>query len=92
LLIVVLIDIFRSSDLGGVAKAGWFIFVFFVPLVGLLAYLVVRGGGLSGRMSRRSSYPSQSQRNIVLEPTDGNASASGAATTTDGLRSGSRQP
>jgi tellurite resistance protein TehA-like permease len=90
LLIVVLIDIFRSHDLGGVAKAAWFIFVFFVPLVGLLAYVVVRGRGMSGRSS--SNIYRQSQQNVVLEPADGTTSASGASTTTDGLRSGSRQP
>lgn len=89
MLIVVLIDIFRSHDLGGAAKAAWFIFVFFVPLVGLVTYLVVRGRGMSGRST--SNIYRQSQRNIVMEPADGTTSPSGAATTTDGLRSGSRQ-
>ena len=42
-LIAVVLDIFRSRDLSGWGKALWFLFVLFVPLVGLMAYLVVRG-------------------------------------------------
>lgn len=84
LVIVVIIDIFRSHDLGGLAKALWFLFVFFVPLFGLLVYLVVRGRGMSGRAPDRVP---QYQRNVVLEPEDGSRSASEAATPTDGLRS-----
>ncbi len=36
-------DIFRSHDLKGWAKALWLLFVFILPIVGILAYLVVRG-------------------------------------------------
>ncbi|MFZ0046766.1 MAG: PLDc N-terminal domain-containing protein, partial [Streptosporangiaceae bacterium] len=38
-LITVFIDIFRSHDLGGGAKALWFLFVLFIPLIGVLVYL-----------------------------------------------------
>jgi hypothetical protein len=44
LLIVVFGDIFRSKDLGGWAKALWTIFVIFVPYLGVLVYLIARGG------------------------------------------------
>lgn len=44
LMIAIFIDIFRSHDLSGWAKALWVIFVLVVPLVGILAYLIVRGG------------------------------------------------
>jgi hypothetical protein len=43
LMFMVFADIFRSHDLKGWAKALWVLFVFIVPLVGILAYLVVRG-------------------------------------------------
>jgi hypothetical protein len=36
-------DIFRSHDLGGFAKALWTLFVIFLPVAGVLAYLIVRG-------------------------------------------------
>jgi ABC-type multidrug transport system fused ATPase/permease subunit len=43
LLIVVFSDIFRSHDLGGLAKAIWVLFVIIVPYLGVLVYLIARG-------------------------------------------------
>ena len=42
-LITVLIDVFRSHDLSGVAKALWLIFIVFLPLLGVVVYLIARG-------------------------------------------------
>src|ERR1700746_2724504 len=42
ILIWIFIDIFRSHDLSGWAKALWFLFVLFIPLVGVLVYLILR--------------------------------------------------
>jgi Short C-terminal domain/Phospholipase_D-nuclease N-terminal len=42
-LIAVLIDVFRSHDLSGVAKALWLIFIFFLPVLGVVVYLIARG-------------------------------------------------
>lgn len=44
LLFQVTIDIFRSRDLGGVAKALWVLFVISIPYLGVLVYLIARGG------------------------------------------------
>lgn len=49
LLIVIFSDIFRSHDLSGFGKAMWFIFVLIVPLLGVLVYLIARGGGMHER-------------------------------------------
>ena len=58
ILIMVFIDIFRSHDLGGFAKALWFLFVLFIPLIGVLVYLIARGARCtsmrSGRLSSRT--------------------------------------
>lgn len=43
LAISVFIDIFRSHDLSGVAKAIWILFIIIVPLIAILIYLIVRG-------------------------------------------------
>ena len=43
LLIIVFSDIFRSHDIGGFAKALWVIFVFIVPYLGVLVYIIARG-------------------------------------------------
>ena len=40
LLIVVFGDIFRSHDMGGFAKALWVLLVIFLPLLGVLIYLI----------------------------------------------------
>ena len=43
ILIMVIIDIFRNPDMSGWAKALWFLFVLFIPLIGVLVYLIVEG-------------------------------------------------
>ena len=49
---MVFLDIFRSSDLSGLAKALWFLFVLLIPLIGVLAYLIARGGNMHERAGR----------------------------------------
>ena len=44
LFISVAMDVFRSHDLGGVAKAIWIIVLIFMPFIGVLIYLIARGG------------------------------------------------
>jgi len=40
LLIMVLADNFRRDDHSGAAKAGWTLFVIFLPLIGVLVYMI----------------------------------------------------
>ena len=47
LAISVFIDIFRSPDMGGIHKALWVLAIFIVPFLGVLAYLIVRGGKMA---------------------------------------------
>jgi len=42
LVIIVLLENFRRRDLSGWAKAGWTLFVIFLPLIGVLTYMVAR--------------------------------------------------
>jgi hypothetical protein len=42
LLIMVLADTFKRTDLNGWAKAGWTVFVIFLPLLGVLVYMIAR--------------------------------------------------
>jgi hypothetical protein len=49
LLIIVFGDIFRSHDMGGLAKALWVIFVIIIPYLGVLIYLIARGGSMHER-------------------------------------------
>ena len=49
LLIVVFTDIFRSHDMGGAAKAIWVILIVIFPYIGVLVYLIARGGKMHER-------------------------------------------
>ena len=66
LLIVVFSDIFRSDDLGGLAKALWVIFVIVVPYLGVFVYLIARGHKMSEHAAR--SRPGTGRRTACLHP------------------------
>jgi len=40
--IAVFADVFRRDDLSGWHKAGWLLFVFVLPLIGILVYVIAR--------------------------------------------------
>ena len=49
LFIVVIVDLFRSHDIGGWGKAGWLIFLIVLPVLGILVYLIARGHSMQER-------------------------------------------
>lgn len=65
ILISVFIDIFRSRDLSGGGKALWFLFVLLIPLIGVLVYLIVRGGSMHERAARQAQQQDQAFREYV---------------------------
>jgi hypothetical protein len=67
LLFVVLTDVFRSRDLSGGAKAAWTIFVIFLPLIGILVYLVTRGRSMNERAARQAQQQDQAFRSYVQD-------------------------
>jgi Phospholipase_D-nuclease N-terminal len=42
LVIMTLMDAFGRRDLSGWGKAGWTVFIIFLPLVGVLTYMIAR--------------------------------------------------
>ncbi len=52
LFVMVIFDIFRSHDLGGFAKALWVLFIIILPILGVLVYLIARGGSLHERQAQ----------------------------------------
>ena len=57
-LISILSDVFRRHDISGWTKAGWSVFLIFLPLVGALLYMGLNGKGMaSGTCSRFSRLP-----------------------------------
>ena len=75
ILIWILIDIFRSHDLSGWAKALWFLFVLFIPLVGVLVYLIVRGGKMQERAVKQSQRDDEQFRAYVQDAAGSQSSA-----------------
>ncbi len=55
LLIMVFVDIFRSHDMGGLAKALWVIFVIILPFLGVFVYLIARGGKMHERAAAQAA-------------------------------------
>jgi hypothetical protein len=66
-LITVFVDIFRSHDLSGWGKALWFLFVLILPLIGVLIYLVARGGSMHERMVQRAQRQDDQLRSYLQE-------------------------
>jgi Phospholipase_D-nuclease N-terminal len=70
---LVIMDIFRSPDLNGWAKAGWVLLTILLPFLGVLIYLTARGSMMhdhQGRSGRNDAYgPSD-----LAVPDDGQAS------------------
>ena len=67
ILIYVFIDIFRSRDLSGWAKALWFIFVLFIPLIGVLVYLIARGGKMQEHAAQEAQQQDQEVRSYIQQ-------------------------
>ena len=75
ILIIVFIDIFRSHDLGGFAKALWFLFVLFIPLLGVLVYLIARGGKMHERAARQAEQQDAEARAYIEQAASSPASS-----------------
>ena len=58
LLIIIFGDIFRSRDMSGGVKALWVLFVIILPFLGILVYLIARGG----KMHERAEQAAQQQQ------------------------------
>ena len=75
ILITVLIDLFRSHDLSGWAKALWFIFILIFPLIGVLVYLIARGGSMHERAAQQAQQQDEQFRSYVQEAAGSGSSA-----------------
>jgi ABC-type multidrug transport system fused ATPase/permease subunit len=72
LLITVFVDIFRSHDMGGWAKALWVIFVIILPFLGVFVYLIARGGKMHERAAQQAAEQ-QKQFDAYVKQTAGTA-------------------
>ena len=54
MLIVVIGDVFRRRDIGGLKKTIWLIFIIFLPFIGVFAYLIANSDGMAQRGAERT--------------------------------------
>jgi len=67
LLFRIILDIFRSKDLGGWGKAGWLIFVCILPFLGVFVYLIARGSKMTQRDAEDAQAADQAMRAYVRD-------------------------
>jgi len=65
LLITVASDLFRRQDISGWAKAIWVIALIVAPYIGVLAYLIFQGRGMTERNLQRASDAREEFRRVV---------------------------
>ena len=75
ILITIIIDIFRSHDLSGWVKALWFVFILFLPLIGVLVYLIARGGKMHEHQVQQAQLQEEQLRSYVQEAATSQSSA-----------------
>ncbi|NRB01528.1 MAG: SHOCT domain-containing protein [Rhodobacteraceae bacterium] len=76
--ISVVTDIFRSSDMNGFSKALWVLFVIVIPWLGVLAYLLVRGDKMQAHQAEALAKMEAAQKQYIRD-------AAGAVSVADEL-------
>jgi hypothetical protein len=77
-------DLFRSRDLGGGAKTLWTLFLIFLPILGVLIYLIARGGGMTDRAMASQADAQKRQEAYIKSVATSNGSS---GTVTDEIAS-----
>lgn len=81
----VVVDVFRSSDLSGIAKAVWVIALVVLPYLGVFVYLIARGDRMHERQARDVRAQEEAVRDYIRS-VSGSSPAS-ELERLDGLRS-----
>ena len=79
MIISILSDIFRDSDLSGGAKAMWTLFIVLIPWLGALVYIFARGDSMNDRSRKAAVRQEESTRAYVRD-------AAGTKSVADELR------
>jgi ABC-type multidrug transport system fused ATPase/permease subunit len=74
ILISIIGDLFRDHELSGVAKAVWVFFLVFLPFLGVLLYLIVRGNGMRDRAIKEQADAKKHFDEYVREQAGGGSS------------------
>jgi hypothetical protein len=72
----IIVDVFRSHDMGGFAKALWLLFILFLPFLGVLVYLIARGHKMGEHAAQDAAAQEAAFRSYVQQT----AASSGSGT------------
>lgn len=67
LLIAVISDLFRDREQSGLAKALWVLAIIFFPILGVVAYLILRGGRMHERAARQAQAMDEQTRAYIRQ-------------------------
>jgi len=67
MMVVILTDVFRRRDIGGVSKAAWVVFMIVLPFIGVLCYLIAQHNGIAQRNAEQSQAMQQQFDDRVRE-------------------------
>lgn len=62
-----LFDLFGDHTLSGLGKAGWAVLLIFVPWLGALIYLIVRGRSMTERQMNRAAELQAAQNDYIKQ-------------------------
>jgi prepilin signal peptidase PulO-like enzyme (type II secretory pathway) len=82
LLITVFIDLFRNKAMNGLKKAIWVIFLIFLPLLGVLVYLIVHGDDMHQRQIDHSVSVQRAQADYIQQVAGANQGTDNAGALT----------
>jgi len=88
LLVIIFGDIFRSRDMGGGAKALWVLFVIILPFLGILVYLIARGGKMHERAEQAAQAQHEAFDSYVKQTAGGSSNVDQLAKLADLKQSG----
>ncbi len=71
----VVVDLFRDHELSGWAKAAWIVLLIFLPLLGLLIYVIARGPAMARRSADRAAADKESFDSYVRDVAGGGAAS-----------------
>jgi len=79
-------DLFRSRDLGGWGKTLWTLFLIILPLLGMLVYLIARGGGMTER-AEAAAIDAQKRQDSYIRQVASSSGAAGGRSATEQIAS-----
>ena len=71
-------DLFRSRDVGGLAKTVWVLFIIVLPILGMLVYLIARGHGMAERSIESQQEMQRRQAEYIQQVAGGSPSTTPA--------------